>query len=158
MTVIFASNFASIEYSTHCTVVYVPVAIVGFLCVLFYASCEFWKKSFVIFYSGPPIIFESVLFVLTMVKFYIALRDGWGQEPMISRFLKDGIWAFALPFGMCAHYCEWFRQSHDIQSFSYGKHMLYGTSRQFNFNYCLCVSATIPQRITIIEDESTFWS
>jgi hypothetical protein len=50
--------------------------------------------------SGPPIVFESVLFVMTMVKFYTALREGWGQEPVISRFMKDGIWAFALPFGV----------------------------------------------------------
>jgi hypothetical protein len=33
-----------------------------------------------------------------MIKFYQALRDGWGREPIMSRFLQDGIWVFALPF------------------------------------------------------------
>ncbi|KAJ8481096.1 hypothetical protein ONZ45_g15425 [Pleurotus djamor] len=33
-----------------------------------------------------------------MVKFYKALRDGWGRQPVISRFMSDGIWVFALPF------------------------------------------------------------
>lgn len=34
-----------------------------------------------------------------MVKFYQALRDGWGRQPVISRFMSHGIWAFGAPFG-----------------------------------------------------------
>jgi hypothetical protein len=45
-------------------------------------------------------LFEFILFVLTMIKFYQAVRDGWGRENIMTRFLEDGIWAFALPFGM----------------------------------------------------------
>lgn len=44
-------------------------------------------------------LFEFILFALTMVKFYGAVRDGWGRQPLIFRFLQDGIWAFGLPFG-----------------------------------------------------------
>lgn len=33
-----------------------------------------------------------------MIKFYHAVREGWGEEHILTRFLKDGIWAFALPF------------------------------------------------------------
>lgn len=37
-----------------------------------------------------------------MIKFYQAVREGWGKEPAIARFLQDGIWVFALPFSKSA--------------------------------------------------------
>lgn len=42
--------------------------------------------------------FELLLFGLTMSKFYQAVRDSAGRETVLSRFIKDGIWAFAIPF------------------------------------------------------------
>jgi hypothetical protein len=55
-------------------------------------------------FSIAPIFFEFILFVLTMIKFYHAVREGWGREQVLTRFLEDGIWAFALPFGMYYSY------------------------------------------------------
>jgi hypothetical protein len=78
-------------------------------------------------------VFESLLFLLTMVKFYAALREGWGREPIISCFMRDGIWAFALPFGMSLPIfakiltnCPW-GFSKKKKSFINGKHTLYDT-------------------------------
>ena len=48
-----------------------------------------------------PIMFEFLLFVLTMVKFHHSLKAGWGHHPIISQFMADGIWAFFLPFRAC---------------------------------------------------------
>ncbi|KAF8058613.1 hypothetical protein FPV67DRAFT_510089 [Lyophyllum atratum] len=77
--VVFAIAMPKIEYGLNCLVTSFPA---GFT-VLFFVA---------------PMAMDFLLFVLTMVKFYQAIREGWGREPVIYRFLKDGIWAFALPF------------------------------------------------------------
>jgi hypothetical protein len=43
--------------------------------------------------------FETVLFVLTLIKFLVALRHGWGRTPVIHLLMRDGTWAFILIFG-----------------------------------------------------------
>ncbi|KAF8656396.1 hypothetical protein AX16_002581 [Volvariella volvacea WC 439] len=80
MIVVFSFAFPGITYGIHCVTLTFPVLAIGFFIT--------------------PVLFELLLFVLTMKKFYDAVRDGWGREPVMSRFLKDGIWAFALPFGV----------------------------------------------------------
>ena len=42
----------------------------------------------------PPLIFETIIFVLTMIKFYQSIQDGSGL--MIFNFMTDGIWASVL--------------------------------------------------------------
>ncbi|KAI0270462.1 hypothetical protein BC834DRAFT_967250 [Gloeopeniophorella convolvens] len=42
--------------------------------------------------------FETVLFLLTFIKFYIALRAGWGRTPVTYLLVRDSTWAFALIF------------------------------------------------------------
>jgi len=78
MSVLFTMKANEIEYGPQCVVVSFPRAAIGFLL--------------------PAMLLDTLLFVLTMIKFYQSLRDGWGQVPVISRFMTDGIWAFALPF------------------------------------------------------------
>lgn len=78
MSVLFTLKADEIQYGPHCVIIYFPVAAVGF------------------FLSA--MLLDTLLFVLTMAKFYQSLRDGWGQVPVISQFMTDGIWAFALPF------------------------------------------------------------
>ncbi|KDQ30428.1 hypothetical protein PLEOSDRAFT_155108 [Pleurotus ostreatus PC15] len=78
MTVFFGISLSSMDYGVHCVITGFPITATGFLI--------------------PPILYESLLFVLTMVKFYQALRDGWGRQPVISRFMSHGIWAFGAPF------------------------------------------------------------
>ncbi|KAF5374704.1 hypothetical protein D9615_008967 [Tricholomella constricta] len=79
MCVVFVFAMPKIEYGLNCLVTYFPP--------------EFAAAFFL-----PPMGMDSILFALTMVKFYQAIREGWGREPVIYRFLQDGIWAFALPF------------------------------------------------------------
>jgi hypothetical protein len=43
--------------------------------------------------------FETLLFLLTLIKFFIAVKDGWGKRPVMQEFVRDGTWAFALIFG-----------------------------------------------------------
>ncbi|TFK76735.1 hypothetical protein BDN72DRAFT_6614 [Pluteus cervinus] len=80
MTVILGLSIPRIGYGIQCVALSFPYMVAVF------------------FFT--PIIFESVLFILTMVKFYEAARDGWGRESVLSRFLQDGLWAFALPFSV----------------------------------------------------------
>jgi hypothetical protein len=42
--------------------------------------------------------FETVLFILTLFKFIIALRNGWGRTPVLFLLVRDGTWAFILIF------------------------------------------------------------
>ncbi|KAI0270460.1 hypothetical protein BC834DRAFT_515516 [Gloeopeniophorella convolvens] len=66
------------RFDVACTVVHTPPSLVIFA-VAFVA-------------------FETVLFVLTLVKFFMALRTGWGHTPVIHLLVRDGTWAFALIF------------------------------------------------------------
>jgi hypothetical protein len=52
-----------------------------------------------VFYSAAFISFESVLFILTLIKFLVALRNGWGRTPVVFLLVRDGTWAFILIFG-----------------------------------------------------------
>lgn len=78
MAVLFAIAMPELQFGVHCVVIGFPQISAGFFVA--------------------PIFFEFTLFVLTMIKFYYAVREGWGREHILTRFLKDGIWAFALPF------------------------------------------------------------
>jgi hypothetical protein len=53
-------------------------------------------------YSVAFVSFETVLFVLTLFKFLVALRNGWGRTPVIYLLVRDGTWAFILIFGSYA--------------------------------------------------------
>lgn len=52
-----------------------------------------------VFYSAAFVSFESVLFILTLIKFLVALRSGWGRTPVVFLLVRDGTWAFILIFG-----------------------------------------------------------
>ncbi|TFK66878.1 hypothetical protein BDN72DRAFT_126556 [Pluteus cervinus] len=45
-----------------------------------------------------PIIFQTILFVLTGIKFVQAVRAGWGHIPLVIILMRDGTWAFFLLF------------------------------------------------------------
>ncbi|KDQ54840.1 hypothetical protein JAAARDRAFT_37953 [Jaapia argillacea MUCL 33604] len=49
-------------------------------------------------FGAPPVMLDTILFGLTMRKFYQYIREGWGSRPIISKFMTDGIWAFVLAF------------------------------------------------------------
>lgn len=57
--------------------------------------------------SSPPLftaywivslIFETVLFVLTLIKFGEAIKGGWGRQQVMREFIADGTWAYTLIF------------------------------------------------------------
>lgn len=57
-----------------------------------------------IIYAGVAILFQAILFVLTMYKFILAIRDGWGDVPLMVLLSRDGTWAFCLLFfGYAGH-------------------------------------------------------
>jgi len=51
-----------------------------------------------IIYAGSAIIFQAMLFTITLYKFILALRSGWGDVPLIVLLTRDGTWAFFLLF------------------------------------------------------------
>ncbi|KAK7057518.1 hypothetical protein R3P38DRAFT_1177795 [Favolaschia claudopus] len=55
-----------------------------------------------IIYGGGTIIFQTFLFVLTVVKFVRAVREGWGNAPLVGLVMRDGSWAFFLLFAVVA--------------------------------------------------------
>jgi hypothetical protein len=50
-------------------------------------------------HSVAFVSFETVLFILTLFKFIVALRNGWGRTPVLFLLVRDGTWAFILIFG-----------------------------------------------------------
>ncbi|KAI0277553.1 hypothetical protein BGY98DRAFT_608682 [Russula aff. rugulosa BPL654] len=51
-----------------------------------------------IIFAAAFVSFESVLFILTLLKFLVALRSGWGRTPVVFLLVRDGTWAFILIF------------------------------------------------------------
>ena len=45
------------------------------------------------------LVFETILFVLTLIKFVDAVKMGWGRRPVMRDFVSDGTWAYTLIFG-----------------------------------------------------------
>ncbi|RPD72781.1 hypothetical protein L226DRAFT_572888 [Lentinus tigrinus ALCF2SS1-7] len=50
------------------------------------------------YYWVISLAFETVLFVLTIVKFVDAVKQGWGKGPIMQQFVTDGTWAYTLIF------------------------------------------------------------
>lgn len=49
---------------------------------------------------APPLAYDSLIFALTLYKFFVSLRmEGWTHVIVIRKFMRDGVWAFALPTG-----------------------------------------------------------
>lgn len=102
VTVLLGTVIPEITYGVQCVVTWFPPRSIGYL----YVSCSFPLFSLTkLRNSAPPICLEALLFILTMIKFYRAVRGGWGREPIMTRFLADGIWAFALPFSASVDPC-----------------------------------------------------
>jgi len=51
-----------------------------------------------IIYAAAAIIFQALLFTVTIYKFILAARDGWGDVPLLVLLTRDGTWAFCLLF------------------------------------------------------------
>ncbi|KDQ57182.1 hypothetical protein JAAARDRAFT_58654 [Jaapia argillacea MUCL 33604] len=78
VTVVPLTGVSGIEYGPYCQPIDYPLSTLAF--------------------GVPPVVLDTMLFGLTMVKFYQYVQEGWGYRPLISRFMTDGIWAFALAF------------------------------------------------------------
>jgi hypothetical protein len=46
----------------------------------------------------PPIIFEFLLFALSMISFWRTTREAGNEQNVLVRMHQDGVWAFAIPF------------------------------------------------------------
>jgi len=51
-----------------------------------------------IIYAAAAILFQAMLFTVTIYKFILAVRDGWGDVALIVLLIRDGTWAFFLLF------------------------------------------------------------
>jgi len=49
-------------------------------------------------YWITSLTFESILFILILAKFYLAVIQGWGHGRGMQQFIADGTWAYALIF------------------------------------------------------------
>ncbi|KAH8999700.1 hypothetical protein EDB86DRAFT_2828309 [Lactarius hatsudake] len=76
-----------IGFDPICTVVHSPPRL------LLFAYDDYSLHPSVAFVS-----FETVLFILTLFKFIVALRSGWGRTPVLYLLVRDGTWAFILIF------------------------------------------------------------
>ena len=50
------------------------------------------------------LVFETLLFVLSIHKFVGAVRQGWGRRPVMREFITDGTWAYTLIFSKVAFF------------------------------------------------------
>jgi len=66
-------------------------------------SVSFIPHSLAI-YGLASILFQTVLFALTMYKFVQGVRNGWGDIPIVKLLIRDGTWAFFLLF--FAYVCQ----------------------------------------------------
>jgi hypothetical protein len=94
-----------VRFDASCTVTRSPSTLVIFA----YDNVFFLDPSAIAHYaikscnSAAFILFETILFLLTLAKFLIALRDGWGRTPVVHLLMRDGTWAFILIFGPPSH-------------------------------------------------------
>ncbi|KAJ7782778.1 hypothetical protein B0H16DRAFT_1494348 [Mycena metata] len=51
-------------------------------------------------YAGSALIFQTFLFTLTVFKFVKAVREGWGNTPLVALVMRDGTWAFFTLFAV----------------------------------------------------------
>ncbi|KAJ6540576.1 hypothetical protein B0H19DRAFT_1313271 [Mycena capillaripes] len=47
-------------------------------------------------YGASAVLFQTVLFALTVFQFVSALRTGWGKVPLLLLIVRDGTWAYLL--------------------------------------------------------------
>ncbi|KAJ8496637.1 hypothetical protein ONZ45_g12387 [Pleurotus djamor] len=50
--------------------------------------------STIILYGAVTPIFQTVLFILTVVKFAHTVKSGWGRIPILDMMMRDSTWAF----------------------------------------------------------------
>jgi hypothetical protein len=55
-------------------------------------------------FRAAAIIFQAMLFTVTIYKFILAVRDGWGDVALIVLLTRDGTWAFCLLFCASSFY------------------------------------------------------
>ena len=98
-----------VSFDAACTVVRSPPSLIIFA----YGHILLTSTTILtLFYSAAFVSFESVLFILTLIKFLVALRSGWGRTPVLFLLVRDGTWAFilifgspSLPFSVARHSC-----------------------------------------------------
>ncbi|KAJ6493460.1 hypothetical protein C8R45DRAFT_1136707 [Mycena sanguinolenta] len=49
-----------------------------------------------ILYGASAVLFQTVLFSLTVLRFAHAIRAGWGKMPLLLLIVRDGTWAYLL--------------------------------------------------------------
>ena len=78
-----------------------PVAIAQYLVRLkLYGICTSILRCTLFFTRVPGLIFESVLFILVVVRFIQTwMKGGICGTPLLVVFVRDGAWAFVLIFG-----------------------------------------------------------
>ena len=55
----------------------------------------------IVIYTIASIIYEAFLFALTVHKYRIARKEGWGSRTLLAVLVRDGIGAFAILLRAC---------------------------------------------------------
>ncbi|KDR75166.1 hypothetical protein GALMADRAFT_249108 [Galerina marginata CBS 339.88] len=78
MVVGLALSLPGIQFDDICAVTFIPHSLV--------------------IYGLASILFQTILFALTMYKFVQGAKNGWGDIPIVKLLIRDGTWAFFLLF------------------------------------------------------------
>ncbi|KAJ6495695.1 hypothetical protein C8R47DRAFT_369603 [Mycena vitilis] len=72
-------------------------------------------------YGAATLLFQTFLFGLTLFKFVHAVRDGWGDTPLVGLVMRDGTWAFILLFAVVGgDACLYGLKNHTFSGVLYG--------------------------------------
>lgn len=102
MVVGLSLSLPRITYDDLCLVIFAPRTLIIYAYVIFSRPPLSILTDRLYIYRGAAILFQAILFVITLYKFLLAIRSGWGDVPLIVLLTRDGTWAFFLLF--CAFF------------------------------------------------------
>lgn len=105
MVVGLTMSLPEITYDELCLVTNAPHTLI----IYAYAISFYFLHSHVLTYDhdasrAAAIVFQAMLFTVTIYKFILAVRDGWGDVALIVLLIRDGTWAFCLLFCASSFY------------------------------------------------------
>ncbi|KDQ55174.1 hypothetical protein JAAARDRAFT_37706 [Jaapia argillacea MUCL 33604] len=107
MSTSLAISLPGMRFNDICLTTYIPKSILGYLYVsdtrniLGLSSFRHLSRSDGFrFVRGSSILFQGILFTLTIYQFAIGLRDEWGRSRVVDLIMRDGTWGFVLVFAI----------------------------------------------------------
>lgn len=82
-----------------CLVTSTPPSFVGVWCVCPVVHLEAIVDTELRNGRVTPIVFDTIVFLLTIAKFLQSRREGYGKQPVFDTVVRDGVWAYLVVFG-----------------------------------------------------------